>query len=169
MPHYLFVTGRLAADALDDTLAGMEPDFAYDVAVLPISVAALMTPSFIAKHLSPRTEYDFVMIPGWCRADLSPVEEAAGCKVVRGPKDLKDIPLFFGRERRQEGYGEYKVKIFAEIVDAPLLSLEEILAKAEYYRASGADVIDLGWPAEGDFPNVDLSARNSRVAPQRQQ
>ncbi len=155
MPRYLFVTGKLAAQALQDTLAEMEPEFEYDVAVLPITVAALMKPSFIAKHLTPEAGYDFVMIPGWCRGDLSPIEEVAGSKVISGPKDLKDIPTFFGRERQREGYGEYRVKILAEIVDAPLLSLEEILVKAEYYRANGADVIDLGWPAEGDFPRVE--------------
>jgi dihydropteroate synthase-like protein len=123
----------------------------------------LMKPPFIAKHLAhtpfipPRVggEYDFVMIPGWCRGDLSPIEEVTGSKVISGPKDLKDIPMFFGRERQREGYGQYRVKILAEIVDAPFLSLEEILAKAEYYRANGADVIDLGWPAEGDFPHVE--------------
>ncbi len=175
MPKYLFVTGRLAAEALEDTLAGMEPDFEYDVAVLPITVAALMKPSFIAKHLSPPPfippkacpeqgrrvggerggEYDLVMVPGWCRGDLSLIEGTTGSRVITGPKDLKDIPLFFGHERQREGYGEYKTKILAEIVDAPLLSLEEILAKAEYYRANGADVIDLGWPVEGDFPHVE--------------
>jgi dihydropteroate synthase-like protein len=167
MPKYLFVTGKLAAEALQDTLAEMEPEFDYDVAVLPITVAALMKPFFIAKHLSPPFfippkvggerggEYDFVMIPGWCRGDLSPIEEATGSSVISGPKDLKDIPLFFGRERQREGYGEYRTKILAEIVDAPLLTLEEILSKAEYYRIHGADVIDLGWPAEGDFPHVE--------------
>ncbi|MBM4465762.1 MAG: PTS mannitol transporter subunit IIABC [Chloroflexi bacterium] len=163
MPKYLFVTGQLAAEALKDTLAEMAPEFEYDVAVLPITVAALMKPSFIAKHLAPlsplegglRGGYDFVMIPGWCRGDLSPIEEATGSSVMSGPKDLKDIPLFFGRERQREGYGEYTTRILAEIVDAPLLSLEEILARAEYYRANGADVIDLGWPAEGDFPHVE--------------
>jgi dihydropteroate synthase-like protein len=175
MPKYLFVTGKLAAEALQDTLAEMEPEFDYDVAVLPITVAALMKPSFIAKHLSPPLlippnacpeqgrrvggerggEYDFVMIPGWCRGELSLIEEATGSSVISGPKDLKDIPLFFGRERQREGYGEYRTKILAEIVDAPLLTLEEILSKAEYYRVHGADVIDLGWPAEGDFPHVE--------------
>ncbi len=47
------------------------------------------------------------------------------------------------------------MKILAEIVDAYQLSLEEILAQAEYYRASGADIIDLGCPVEGNFPDVE--------------
>lgn len=155
MLKYLFVTGKLAAEALADTLSKMAPDFQYEISVLPITVAALMQPSFIARHLSSGIDYDYIMVPGWVRGDLSLVEDKTGCKVIIGPKDLKDIPLFFGRSRPKEGYGEHTVKIFAEIVDAPLLSLEEILTRAEYYRSSGADIIDLGWPAEGSFDNVE--------------
>ena len=43
MPDYLFVTGKLAADALRPELDKMAPDFEYEVAILNISVAALMT------------------------------------------------------------------------------------------------------------------------------
>ena len=39
----LFVTGRLAEPALRRVLAEMAPPFAYDVSVLRITVAALMT------------------------------------------------------------------------------------------------------------------------------
>ena len=53
-----FVTGRLAEPALRKILAqiapGTEPDkeFAYSIDVLPITVAALMTPKWIAKHIT---------------------------------------------------------------------------------------------------------------------
>ncbi len=47
----LFVTGRLAEPALRRVLAEMAPPFAYDVAVLGITVAALMTTAWIARHL----------------------------------------------------------------------------------------------------------------------
>jgi dihydropteroate synthase-like protein len=73
---------------------------------------------------------------------------------VKGPKDLKDLPAFFGRERRLEGYGKYRAKILAEIVDAYKLSLEQVLARAEYFRASGADIIDLGGAVRGNFAHV---------------
>ncbi|MGB9553005.1 MAG: DUF6513 domain-containing protein [bacterium] len=145
----------MASEALQDTLSGMNSNFPYEIAVLPITVAALMQPSFIAKHLPSGSNFDFIMIPGWVRGDLKIIEDKTGSKVILGPKDLKDIPFFFGEERQKEGYGEYEVKIFAEIVDAPLLSLEEIIARAEYYQSSGADIIDLGWPAEGSFENIE--------------
>jgi dihydropteroate synthase-like protein len=154
MPRYLFVTGKLAAQALANTLEKMAPDFDYELAVLPISVAALMDTHFVAKRLDNARGSDVVMVPGLCNGDLAPIADKVGGQVIRGPKDLKDIPVFFGRERHLEGYGEYRVKILAEIVDAYQLSLEGILAQAEYFRASGADIIDLGCPVKGNFPGV---------------
>ncbi|HIP95766.1 MAG TPA: PTS mannitol transporter subunit IIABC [Anaerolineae bacterium] len=154
MPDYLFVTGKLAADALATTLERMELDFEYEVAVLNISVAALMDTRWVARHLADARGCQQVMIPGLCQGDLSVVQEKVGVPVIRGPKDLKDLPVFFGRERVREGYGQYRVRILAEIVEAYRMSWEDILALAGYYRASGADIIDLGCPVQGGFPGV---------------
>jgi dihydropteroate synthase-like protein len=151
------VTGKLAAQALTGALAKMMPDFDYEVAVLPISVAALMDTRFVARKLEGARGSDVVMIPGLCRGDLAPIADKVGVQVIRGPKDLKGLPAFFGRERRLEGYGDYRVKILAEIVDAYQLSLPLLLARAEYFRASGADIIDLGCPVEGNFPGVEVA------------
>jgi dihydropteroate synthase-like protein len=157
MTKILFITGKLAAQALEDILRAMEPEFDYELAVMNISVAAFMTVDWIARRLNVTADYDLVMVPGYCRGDLSAIEALTAAKAVRGPKDLKDIPFYFGQQRISADYSEYheyQTKILAEIVDAPLLSLEEILAQAEYYRASGADIIDLGWQANSDFPEV---------------
>jgi dihydropteroate synthase-like protein len=156
MPEYLFVTGKLAADALKDTLEAMEPDFDYRIAQLGISVAALMDARWIARHLDSARGCDQVMISGWVQGDPAIIEEKLGVPVFLGPKDLKDIPVFFGRERILAGYGEYKVKILAEIVEAYQMTWDAILARAEYYRANGADIIDLGCPVglEQGFPGV---------------
>ena len=48
----LFVTGKLAEPSLRRVLAEMSPPFHYDVAVLKITVAALMTTSWIARSLT---------------------------------------------------------------------------------------------------------------------
>jgi dihydropteroate synthase-like protein len=155
MSDYLFVTGNLAADALMPIIKRMEPDFKYEVAVLNISVAALMDTRWIARHLSDAHGCEEVMIPGYCPGDLSIIEDRIGVSVIRGPKDLKDLPVFFGRERILEGYGEYQVKILAEIVEAYQMPFDEILAMADYYKANGADIIDLGCPPQGGFPGVE--------------
>jgi dihydropteroate synthase-like protein len=154
VPDTLFVTGRLAADALRKTLDRLELDFGYDVMVLGASVAALMRTEWIARRLPDPRGYGQVMIPGLCRGDLATIEAKVGVPVVRGPKDLKDLPVFFGQPRDLEGYGEYEAKILAEIVEAYRMPFAEILTEAEYFRASGADIIDLGCPPMEAFPGV---------------
>ena len=44
---------------------------------------------------------------------------------------------------------DYPMRVAAEIVDAPLLSDEEIKARARYYVESGADIVDVGMIAGG--------------------
>ena len=57
--HIQFVTGRLAEFALRKVLEPLahQVGFDYTVDVLPITVAALMTPQWLAKHVS-RIEAD---------------------------------------------------------------------------------------------------------------
>lgn len=154
MNDYVFVTGKLAAIALENALKKMEPGFDFDIVVLNCSVAALMNTNWIANHMTNANGATQVMIPGLCQGKLALIEDKLGVPVILGPKDLKDLPLFFGREPERDGYGEYGIKIIAEIVDAYQITWEQILAKAEYYKASGADIIDLGCPAQDCFPGV---------------
>jgi dihydropteroate synthase-like protein len=159
MPRYLFVTGQLAAQSLRSTVEEISPKLEYEIVMLPISVAGLMDAHFVAKHLTDATHCDRVMIPGLCQGDLNPISDKLGVEVIRGPKNLKDIPDYFGMAPKLDGYGARKVKILAEIVDAYAISLEEIIARASYYKASGADVIDLGCPVEGGFPAIEKTIR----------
>ena len=121
---------------------------------MPISVAALMTTSWIARHFSLPPNHrryvhlppdcDLILLPGFCEGELDEIERTFGIPAERGPKDLIDIPSYFSVERRREDYGAYTVQIMAEIQDALQLSDEVLLDRAAYYHASGADVIDLG-------------------------
>jgi dihydropteroate synthase-like protein len=116
-----------------------------------------MDTRFVAKHLQSTMGCDLIMIPGLCKGDLSLISDKFGLQTLRGPKTLKDLPAFFGQENRLDGYGEHHVKILAEIVDAYQISLDEILARANYYKDQGADIIDLGCPVEGRFPQVEAA------------
>jgi len=150
----LFVTGRLAEPALRRLLAATALPCAYEIAVMPISVAALMTTSWIARHFTLPAghrrhvplppDVDLLLIPGFCDGDLDDITQACGIAAERGPKDLIDIPAYFNIERKRDDYGAYSIEIIAEIQDALDLSEDALLDRAAYYQASGADVIDLG-------------------------
>src|SRR5262249_40113896 len=65
--------------------------------------------------------------------------------VERGPKDLRDLPEFFGaRQELPYDYGAYDIEILAEINHVSRLTWDEILSQARGYGDAGADVIDLG-------------------------
>lgn len=145
--HFHFVTGRLAERALRDVLEKLRPrvDFDYSIDVLPITVAALMTPKWIADRLRVPSPATRVIVPGYCGGDLRDIEAAANVPVLRGPKDLRRLPEFFGDQQpAADDLRAYDIEIIAEINHAPRLRLEAILAEAEKLRADGADLIDVG-------------------------
>lgn len=153
--HILFVTGRLAERPLRKILgefAGMV-GFVPEVAVLGISVAALMHVDFVRRKLQIPPQIDKVILPGWCQGNLSELETHFGKTFERGPKDLHDLPEFFGEKNQKPSeLLKFDIEILAEINHAPRLSDAEILRQAQALRADGADVIDLGcipgetWP-----------------------
>jgi dihydropteroate synthase-like protein len=154
--NILFLTGKLAEKSLHKVLAGMQPaEFKYQIAQLGISVAALMTPEFIARRLPDARGADRIVVPGLCRGDLLPLAEKYGVPVERGPDDLKDMPQHFGRGGKVADLTRYATQIFAEIVEATELSVEQIVVRAEHYRDQGANVIDLGCLPNTPFPHLE--------------
>lgn len=153
--HILFLTGKLAEKSLCRVLDGMQPtEFSYDVRRLGLNVAALMTTDMIRRRLGETDDADRILVPGYCRGDIDALSQHLGVPVARGPKDLKDLPRFFGRDERPPDLSLYDVQIFAEIVDAPNISVEAIMKRAAQYRDDGADIIDLGCLPETPFPHM---------------
>jgi dihydropteroate synthase len=152
----LFVTGKLAEPALRRVLAELAPrvGFVPEVAVLPITVAALLTTDWVARHLRVPAGVSRIVLPGFCRGPSEPLERL-GVPVVRGPKDLRDLPEFFGKGKTAPAdYGAFDLEIIAEINHAPSMSPEAILARAQQYHADGADVIDLGCDPGGTWTGL---------------
>jgi dihydropteroate synthase-like protein len=159
-PRILFVTGKLAEPALRRMLAELAPSagFEAEIVVLPITVAALMTTNWVARHLpQPLPAAERIILSGYVRGDVAEVSQAAGIPAERGPKDLRNLPEYFGhRSGPPLGYGPHDIEILAEINHAATKPLADILALARHYRDSGADVIDLGcdpgttWSEIGD-------------------
>ena len=163
----LFVTGKLAEPALRRVLKEMQPPFQPDVAVMKITVAALMTTPWIARFLEVPAETDLVLIPGLCEGDTMVLRERFGVRVEKGPKDLREIPRYFGQAAAAPDYGSYSIEILAEINNAPKLTRAEIRASADYFRASGADLIDIGCTPGAPFPDLGAVVRELREAGMR--
>ncbi|MDP2152620.1 MAG: DUF6513 domain-containing protein [Methylotenera sp.] len=162
--NLLFLTGKLAEKSLNKVLSEVQsnpktPPFKYRVEQIGVSVAALMTPDLIARRVKETGDADKVIVPGLCQGDLTMLEAKYGVPVERGPADLKDLPQYFGHQGVVPDLSQYQVKIFAEIVDAPYLSVEGVLQKALQYQAQGANVIDLGCLPAVPFPHLAETIR----------
>lgn len=155
----LFVTGHLAEARLKAVLEGMEPEFEWRVLDIGVKVAALMTEDIILRRLDDAGGADKIMLPGRCRADLDRLSAHYGVPVERGPDEVKDIPVFFGRASRASDMSKYDIQIFAEIIDATAMSVEDILACSEDYAHRGADVIDLGCLPDTPFPHLEETVK----------
>jgi dihydropteroate synthase-like protein len=165
-PRILFVTGKLAEPSLRRVLAELAPQAGFEpvVAVLNITVAALMTTNWVARHLTVPEGIDRVLLPGFCRGNTEEVAKVSGLPVTLGPKDLRDLPEFFGqRSGPPPGYGAFDIEILAEINHAPTKPLAAILAEARHYRDSGADWIDLGCDPGGTWAGVGDTVRALRA------
>ncbi|NML45589.1 dihydropteroate synthase [Ramlibacter sp. G-1-2-2] len=164
MEHILFLTGRLAEPALKRVLAQLAPagddaPFTWEVREIGLQVAGLMTADMVKRRLALPVNADRVLLPGRCRGDVEELAAHLGVPVQRGPEELKDLPAFFRRESRPIALDDYGIAIFAEIVDAPRLTVDAIVQRALGHRADGADVIDLGCLPDTPFPQLEDSVR----------
>lgn len=158
--HILFLTGKLAEKSLHRVLESMQPtEFTYEVRQLGVSVAALMTTQIIEKRLTDTGHAQKVIIPGRCRGDIEVLSKVLKLPVERGPEELKDLPAYFGQVDRKADLNKYDVQIFAEIVDAPTMSVADINKQARKYKEDGANVIDLGCLPSTPFPHLTESVQ----------
>ena len=152
----LFLTGSLAERRLRRALEGMAPqEFEWEVRPIGVKVAALMTTEIIRRRLKDLNGASRVLLPGRSRVNLAALSDAFGAKFERGPDDLIDLPRHFGRAGGPPDLNRHDMRIFAEIVEAPILSLDQILALAGEYRKAGADAIDLGCLPDTPFPHLE--------------
>ncbi len=164
-PRILFVTGKLAEPAVRRVVADLAPraGFEGEIAVLPITVAALLTTPWVARHLSVPSGVSRVILPGFCGGELSEIASATSTTVERGPYDLRDLPEYFGqRSEPRADYGGFDIQIIAEINHAPRMQLPELLAEARRLRADGADVIDVGCDPEVEWMGVGEAVKALR-------
>jgi dihydropteroate synthase-like protein len=155
----LFLTGHLAEPRLQKVLASFEGGFEWSILNVGVKVAALMTEAIITRRLPRPVNAQRVILPGRCRADLSRLAATFGVPFERGPDELKDLPTYFGKGGCGLDLSRYDIRLFAEIVDAPALSVDQIRSRAAAMRRAGADVIDLGCLPDTPFPHLEETVR----------
>ncbi|MCM0759190.1 dihydropteroate synthase [Sporomusa sphaeroides DSM 2875] len=139
---------------------------AWEIKMLDCSVSALMSTGFIARKLAGKQRElagKTIIIPGLCQGAIDEIYQVTGCRVLRGPKDLKDLPIYFrgsvpGNSGVEENgvvhISESPIKILAEIVDAHRLTIDQIVSRARYYYEKGANIIDIGSSVDEPFPHL---------------
>ncbi|MDW6026420.1 DUF6513 domain-containing protein [Mesorhizobium sp. BAC0120] len=156
----VFLTGHLARARLEKLLAGLgNTEFAWEVVDIGVKVAALMTEDIIIRRLKLADGASRVFLPGRYRGDLERLSTHFAVPFVRGPDEVADLPAFLGRAGEPPDLSRHDMRIFAEIVDAPKLSVAALVERAMGLAAAGADVIDLGCLPETPFPLLGEAVR----------
>lgn len=152
----VLLTGHLAKARLEKTMASLGTTaFDWTVVDSGVKVAALMTDDIIRRRVTLPEATTRVVLPGRCRADPDGLARHFGVAVERGPDEIIDLPVYFGRGARKPDLSRYDLRIFSEIVDAPHLSPDSILARARALAEKGADVIDVGALPDTPFPHLE--------------
>ncbi len=160
-----FVTGKLAEPAVRECVGKLaqEIGFDYTIEVLPITVAALITPKWLLRHVHVPATTTRMIVPGYLDEGLADIQAAIACQVECGPKDIRDLPLHFGKQPvRGEDYEKYSIEILAEINFAPRFSNDSLLQNAQKLVADGADCIDLGCQPGHRWSEVAEAVRQIR-------
>ena len=135
---------------------------------MKITVAALMTTPWIARFLEVPAGHRPGPDPRALRGRPAVVAGASSaCRRRRVPRISAKSPVTSAGPRRRRDYGAYDIEILAEINNAPRLRPTQFRAAADYFRASGADVIDIGCTPGLPFPALGDVVRELREAGMR--
>jgi len=151
----LFLTGHLAYARLQRVLADLGPtSFSHEIVDIGVKVAALMTEEIIVRRLKQPVAADRVVLPGRFKGNLERLSGFFGVPFERGPDELADLPAYLGRQGKPVDLSQHEIRIFAEIVDASMMSIDAIVGQAAGLASAGADVIDLGCLPETPFSHL---------------
>lgn len=168
--HILFVTGQLAESAVRQCVQTVadKVGFEYSIAVMPITVAALMTPKWLLRKLQVPEHVTRVIVPGYLETGLEELRASLQLPVDCGPRDIRNLSEFFGKKRENNAdLQQYSIEILAEINHASALTVDVLLARALDLQKQGADVIDLGCTPGLIWRDVGTAVRELRDAGMR--
>lgn len=159
--HVVFVTGKLAEQAVREVVKRLSSRYAfeYTVEVLPITVAALITPKWLMRKLQMPTHASHLVLPGSCGAEVDALNDHFTQEVVIGPKDCRDMEELFGKSRQPIDLDRYDIEIIAEINHAPRFERQELVQLARRLQRDGADRIDIGCDPARRFESIAEAVR----------
>lgn len=163
--HIHFVTGRLAEHAVRAIVEEVASvaGFKYSIDVLPITVAALMTPKWLLRHIVVPANATRVIVPGYLQEGVEGLAQQLRIRVDSGPRDIRDLPEFFGKKRQfDETLNDYRIEIIAEINHAPRMAMDDFVKLAQQLHNDGADVIDIGCDPGYRWTQVGEAVRRLR-------
>lgn len=163
--HIHFVTGRLAEHAVRAIVEEVASvaGFKYSIDVLPITVAALMTPKWLLRHIVVPANATRVIVPGYLQEGVEGLAQQLRIRVDSGPRDIRDLPEFFGKKRQfDETLNDYRIEIIAEINHAPRMAMDDFVRLAQQLHNDGADVIDIGCDPGYRWTQVGEAVRRLR-------
>ena len=159
------MTGKLAHDRLEKILRTLPPErFRWSIANAGVKVAALMTEDIIKRRVTISDGADRVVLPGRCRANLDSLAAHFGQPIERGPDEVVDLPAYLGLKGRKVDLSKHDLRIFAELVDASKMTVDEIVATGVDLARRGADVIDIGGLPDTPFPHLEDVVRELKAA-----
>ncbi len=195
----LLVTGRLAREIVEHYSKQLGTE--SEIAELPVPVASLLTPEYIARSLRTMnlTGFDLILTPGLVKGDVSTIEKALSVPTFKGPRYAADIPAVLANldkaelskvapadevlerairvrllsDLREDPNQQtqflsrpgsllvgklpvgphFPMRVMAEILNAPLLSDDELRRQSRYYLWSGAQILDVGMLSNEQRPN----------------
>ncbi|MEM1070634.1 MAG: DUF6513 domain-containing protein [Planctomycetota bacterium] len=154
--HYHFVTGRLAEVSVRQIVGELADryGFAHSIGVMPITVAALMTPRWLRRHLDVPAEATHVIVPGYCKNDDTSLSDSFEIPVIYGPNDCRQLPELFGGGRVEADLDQYRIQIIAEINHVPRIPVSVVASRAKQLVDDGANYIDLGCDPASPCPHI---------------
>ena len=88
----LLVTGLLAEEIVKRHVQSNRVE--TEVLALKVPVAALLTPTYIARALKKMKicDFDMVLVPGLIRGDVAVIKQSTGVPTFKGPRYAADLP-----------------------------------------------------------------------------
>ncbi|MEM6978235.1 MAG: DUF6513 domain-containing protein [Planctomycetota bacterium] len=149
--HVLLVTGKLAEASVRDQCDQLNKQTTskWSIHVMPITVAALMTPKWLARKLEVPGDVTHVVVPGYCEQGVDVLaqslrERGSQALICCGPKDCRDLRSWATGKQTKVELNDHNIEIIAEINHAPRQSIDDVIRIADRLVSDGADRIDVG-------------------------